>query len=131
MIDILISRNGPELADKLASILPKNILVRLVENSNLPMKEQIALMKKTDYFVGIHGAGLSLSIFLPNNSIAHEVAPGIYMTVLILMSNLSGHKTYSNIIGARIEKNQYETVYFDAEQFSKCVYNNMKENNFF
>ena len=124
--------NGPELADKLASILPKNILVRLVETAGLPMKEQIGLMKKTDYLVGIHGAGLSLSIFLPYNSILHEVCPSLYMAVLRLMSVLSGHKTYSDIIKARVEKiKEIETVFFDADAFSNSVYNHLKENNFF
>ena len=124
--------NGPELADKLASILPKNILVRLVNNAKLSMKEQIGLMKKTDYLIGIHGAALSLSIFLPNTSIVHEIAPGIYMLVLRLMSALSGHKTYSDILNAKIEDDGFfENVFFNAEKFSQCVYKHMKENNFF
>ena len=36
--------NGPELADKLASILPKNILIRLVDTASLHMREQISIL---------------------------------------------------------------------------------------
>ena len=71
-----ILANGKELADKLASILPKNILIRLIDTASLSINEQISLMRKTDYLVGIHGAGLCLSIFMPNESIVHEILPG-------------------------------------------------------
>jgi hypothetical protein len=124
--------NGPELADKLASILPKNILVRLVETASLPMKEQIGLMKKTDYLVGIHGAGLTLSIFLPYNSILHEVLIEEVKSLIKLMSIISGHKTYSDKIDARVEKNEgFQMVFFNVDAFSNSVYNHLKENHFF
>ena len=38
-----IMNNGPQLADKLASVLPKNILVRLINNAKFTMEEQISL----------------------------------------------------------------------------------------
>ena len=60
--------NGPELADKLASILPKNYLIRLVDTAPLSIEDKISIMKKTDYLIGVHGAGLSLSIFMPYQS---------------------------------------------------------------
>ena len=124
--------NGPELADKLASILPKNILIRLVDTANLPMNEQISIMRKTDYLVGIHGAGLSLSIFLPNNSILHEILPTENMKVLTLMSALSGHKTYSDIIDAEINNfGDSENVFFNPDNFTESVFNHMKENDYF
>jgi hypothetical protein len=68
-----ILANGQELADKLASILLKNILIRLVDTAGLSITEQISIMRKTDYLVGIHGAGLFLSVFMPNKSILHEI----------------------------------------------------------
>ena len=43
--------NGPELAGNLAGKLPKNVLVRLVDTNRLNIKQQIAIMKKTNYFV--------------------------------------------------------------------------------
>ena len=41
--------NGPELADKLSSILPNNYLVRLVDTASLSFSEQISIMRKTNY----------------------------------------------------------------------------------
>ncbi len=121
--------NGPELAEKLASLLPKNILLRLVDTASLPIAEQIAILRKTDYYVGIHGAGLCLSIYAPSNCIFHEVLPRSNMNGLLLMAALSGHKTYSDIILAEVKNvNGNELVYFNEELFAQNVISHMKEN---
>ena len=73
-----------------------NILIRLVDTASLSFSEQISIMRKTDYLIGIHGAGLSLSIFMPYESILHEVLPFKCNSLLTLMSALSGHVTYSD-----------------------------------
>ena len=123
--------NAIELADKLASILPKHILIRLVDTASLAMKEQIAIMRKTDYFVGIHGAGFSLSVFMHTTSIVHEIAPGLQVKEPLIMSGLSGHKTYSDIIYSetqKIENNEY--MFFNFDDICNNVLNHMKDNNF-
>ena len=120
--------NGPELAEKLASKLPKNILLRLIDTASLPIAQQIAILRKTDYYVGIHGAGLCLSIFAPNHCIFHEVLPRPNMNGLLLMASLSGHKTYSDIIDADIEyENNNEMVLFDEDEFVQNVIEHLKE----
>ena len=58
-------------------------------------------MRKTDYFVGIHGAGLTLAIFAPKHCIFHEVLHSYNMNGLLLMASLSGHKTYSDIVSSQ------------------------------
>ena len=122
--------NGPELADKLASVLPKNILLRLIDTACLPIAEQISIMKKTDYLVGIHGAGLTLAIFAPSHCIFHEVLPRHNMNGLLLMGSLSGHKTYSDIIHSSMKMiDTNENIFFDEEQFVQTVLSHMKENN--
>ena len=124
--------NGPELADKLASILPKNILVRLVDTAGLNTLEQIAIAKNSDYFIGVHGAGLFLTIFTPRHCINHEIFKVPRTNDLRLMSSMSGHKTYANALKAslqRIEGSNY--LFFDLDDFSNCIISKMKENNFF
>jgi hypothetical protein len=124
--------NGPEMTDKLASVLPKDILIRLVDTADLNTFEQIAIAKDSDYFIGVHGAGLFLMIFTPSHCINHEILPRSNMNGLRLMSTMSGHKTYSNILGSNsksIGKNNY--IYFDLNEFAKCITQKMKENNFF
>jgi hypothetical protein len=124
--------NGKDLADKLASVLPKNILIRLVNTASLSMKEQISLIRKTDYLVGIHGAGLSLSIYMKKSAILHEILPVENIKVLVLMSALSGHKTYSDIIKSEIRHDEdLEKVYFDPTDFANNVKKHMEENDFF
>ena len=121
--------NGPQLADKLSKFLPKNILLRLVDTARLPIDEQISILRKTDYYVGIHGAGLSLAIFAPKHCIVHEVLPSDNMNGLALMAVLSGHKTYSDIITSDIKTvNENELVYFDEKEFVNSVIEHMKEN---
>jgi hypothetical protein len=124
--------NGRELADKLASVLPKNILIRLVNTASLPMKEQISVIRKTDYLVGIHGAGLSLSIYMKKSAILHEILAAENLKVLVLMSALSGHKTYSDIINAKVKlDDDLEKVYFNTTDFANNVKKHMEENDFF
>lgn len=122
--------NGPELSDKLASVLPNNFLVRLVDTASLSITQQISIMKNTDYFIGIHGAGLSLSIFMANHSILHEILPYKRNKLLLLMSKLSGHKSYSDIIKSKIEiRDNNEYIYFDDTTFLNCILKRMKQNN--
>ena len=123
--------NAKELADKLSQVLPQNFLVRLIDTATLPYKDQISVMRSSDYFIGIHGAGLSLSVFLPKNSILQEIHGDKVNTLLTLMSALSGHVTYSDLI-----KNQNRlykgnrNVFFDVEDFAKSVLKHMKDNGF-
>lgn len=85
-------------------------------------------MKNTDYFIGVHGAGLALSIFMPNNSIMHEILPYRKNKLLLLMSKLSGHKSYSDVVKNTIkivDSNEY--VYFDEQSFIKCIQKHLDE----
>ena len=124
--------NGPELADKLSSILPKNYLIRLVDTANLPILEQISLARKSDYFIGIHGAGLFLTVFTPSHCINHEILSRPNMNGLILMSSLSGHITYSHILSAEnkiIDGKSY--IFLNLDNFAEKIINKMKRHNFF
>ena len=119
--------NGPELADKLSSILPKNYLIRLVDTASLSIIDQISIMRKTDYLIGIHGAGLSLSIFMPLHSILHEILPKKNIKVLVLMSALSGHKIYSDIIKSDYKLiNNNDVYFFDLFEFGKIMLKHLK-----
>jgi len=127
-----IMQNGPDLADKLASVLPENILVRLVNTASLSMSEQISLMRKTDYLVGIHGAGLTLGIFLPFSSIYHEILHKKTWNVVLFLSMMSGHTFYFDIVKGKDNKTgSFQNIFFDENDFVKKVKKHMKENNYF
>ena len=124
--------NGPELAEKLAKKLPKDFLVRLVDTAGMTTREQISLMKKTDYLVGMHGAGLILGIYMSNKSILHEVLPARNMPVLTFMSALSGHRTYSDILRSTMKYiDDSEYFFFREGHFVRKVLLHMRENNYF
>ena len=96
------------------------------------MIEQISLMKKTDYLIGVHGAGLFLSVFMPLESVLHEISPPKKTNNLLLMSNLSGHISFVSIWKARVEIiDGSEYIYFDAKKVIKSVLKNMRKINFF
>ena len=123
--------NGPELADKLSSMIPKNYLIRLVDTASLSIIQQISIMRKTDYLIGVHGAGLSLSIFMPPQSVLYEILPKKNIKVLVLMSALSGHKIYSDIVkSTRKIINDNEVYYFDLNDFEEKVIKHLKEKGF-
>jgi len=127
-----LMQNGPELADKLASVVPENILIRLVNTASLPMSDQISIMRKTDYLVGIHGAGLTLGIFMPVSSIYHEILNKETWSVLLFLSMMSGHNCYFDIVkGIDNRTNGFEYVSFDEIDFVEKVKKHMKENNYF
>jgi len=120
--------NGPEMIEKLSEILPKHILIRLIDTANLSLTQQISLMRKTDIYVGVHGAGLMLSAFMPTTSILVELSLFKKTHNLVLMSRLSGHKTYSDIIDADtkyINGSQY--IFFDPVSTSQKILQHINE----
>ena len=123
--------NGPELADRLSSVLPNNYLIRLVDTASLSFISQISIMRKTDLLIGIHGAGLALSIFMPNKSILYEILPKENNKDPIVMSSLSGHKTYSDILKSESKiVNDNEYIFFNISEFIDKTMGHLRENNF-
>ena len=126
--------NGPEIVEKLAEKLPKNILIRLVDTAKLSMFTQISLIRKTDYFIGIHGAGLFLSTFMPTTSILHQISLKQTKITknLLLASKLSGHRSYRDIFHGEIKKiDDCEYEFYDVDLVVSSVLKHMKETNFF
>ena len=79
-------------------------------------------MRKTNYLIGVHGAGLSLSIFMPPNSVLYEILPKHNIKSLLIMSGLSGHKVYSDIIKSEKKViNNNDVYFFDSNEFIKNV----------
>ena len=104
--------------------------MRLVDTGRLPMKEQISLMRKTDYFIGIHGAGLTLIMFAKENAILHEIWHTKQNHLLLYMCAWSSHKFYSDNVKNKIDNKDNEYVTFDTEDFAAVVSKRLKESNF-
>ena len=120
--------NGPEMVEKLSEVLPKHILIRLIDTASLSLKEQISLMRKTDIYVGVHGAGLMLSAFMPTTSILVELSLRKKTHNLVLMSRLSGHKTYSDIMEAPTKDiNGSQYIFFDPNITSRKILKHINE----
>ena len=126
--------NGEEMLEKLDSLLFKEkFLIRLVDTASLSIEEQISIMQKTNYFIGIHGAGMFLSIFLPHKSIAHEIKSKDRITPNRpqIAGILSGHKYFSDFINIDIKNIDFQEKYFvDLNDLEKKVFKILTENNF-
>jgi hypothetical protein len=126
--------NGEEILEKLDSVLFKEkFLIRLVDTAILSFEEQISIMQKTNYLLGIHGAGMFLSIFLPYKSIAHEIKKKKRYTTNRpqIAGILSGHKYYSDFVEADIKNLDFQEKYFvDLNDLEKKVLKILNENNF-
>ena len=116
------------MAEKLANHLPKDYLIRLIDTASLSIREQISIMRNSDYFIGVHGAGLFLGIFTPYNCPFHEVLPSPNMNGLLLMGSLSGHRTFSDVISSS-ERNVGGSsyIFFNENAFVQRVLQRMKE----
>ena len=79
-------------------------------------------MIKTNYLIVVHGAELSLSIFIPPKSVLYEILQKENIKSLLIMSGLSGHKVYSDIIKSekKVINNNY-VYFFDSDEFIKNV----------
>ena len=122
--------NGIELLEILSRKVKNNVLVRLVDTANLSIEEQISLMLETDYFIGIHGAGITLGNFLNENAIVHEISIDSHNNMPLFLCAISGHKVYKDQIrGFKTHKNG-EWLYLNEDEFSRVVLSVMKENNF-
>ena len=126
--------NGEKMLEKLDSILyKKKFLIRLVDTARLSFEEQISLMQKTNYLLGIHGAGMFLSIFLPLKSIAHEIKSKDRKTPNRpqIAGILSGHKYYSDFVNIDIKNINFQEKYFvDLNDLVKKVIKILTENTF-
>ena len=126
-----ILENGKELLEALSRKLDPNILVRLVDTAQLPIETQISLIQKTDYFIWLHGAGGSLSMFLKEGAINHEVYHKYYNMRVNLVAALNGRKTYQSKIKYRIKRRKNEIIYLDNKSFCNSILQNMNESRFF
>ena len=90
-------------------------------------------MQKTDYFMGIHGAGLFLSIYLPKGAIVHEIKSKLKIVPNRpqIIGILSGHKFYSDFINIEIKNEDFqEKYYIDVKDLTEKILKHMKDNNF-
>ena len=122
--------NGPELLNKLQQKVKNNILVRLVDTAYLTIVNQISLMLKTDYFVGIHGAGFTLGPYLMDDAIIHEISLNYYNNMPLSICALSGHKTYKETVSGHIKNKDGEYIFLNANEFVDKILAKMKYNNF-
>ncbi|XP_045158582.2 uncharacterized protein LOC123524440 [Mercenaria mercenaria] len=67
-------KNEDELLGKIKDVF-KGHIVKGLQIDKLPMQDQLALISKTDILIGMHGAGLSHTLFLPRHSGLIEMFP--------------------------------------------------------
>ncbi|KAK4992550.1 hypothetical protein LTR50_001092 [Elasticomyces elasticus] len=98
----LIDRRNQRLLDNqdhLFAVLQKTfptVKVQLVDFAQLPFREQVETVRKTDILVGVHGAGLTHELFLPSNSSVVEILPPTCdYKGFSNMANFLGHRYFA------------------------------------
>ncbi|KAB8291749.1 hypothetical protein EYC80_006544 [Monilinia laxa] len=66
------------------------VKIQMIDFESIPFSEQVKIVRETDILVGVHGAGLTHGIFLPEGSVMVEILP----------EGLS-HKGFRNLAGLR------------------------------
>ncbi|TGO29925.1 hypothetical protein BPAE_0009g00200 [Botrytis paeoniae] len=66
------------------------VKIQMIDFESIPFSEQVKIVRETDILVGVHGAGLTHGIFLPEGSVMVEILPeGL------------NHKGFRNLAGLR------------------------------
>ncbi|EED14746.1 DUF563 domain protein [Talaromyces stipitatus ATCC 10500] len=65
------------------------VLIQLIDFAVLPLQEQVQIIRGTDVLVGVHGAGLTHGLWLPQRSAMVEILPEGFQ-----------HKGFRNLAGA-------------------------------
>jgi protein O-GlcNAc transferase len=55
------------------NVVPVNVTV--IDFGTIPFEEQLQLIQQTDIFIGMHGAGMTHTMFLPDESVVIELFP--------------------------------------------------------
>lgn len=116
-------KNEDELLRKISDIF-KGHHVRGLQIDTLPMREQLIITSKTDILIGMHGAGLSHTLFLPGHACLIEMFPDYYPAENIHFRAMAKwrhlyYTSWSNTDGNR-ELNNYYTV-VDADEITRLA----------
>ncbi|KAL4811606.1 hypothetical protein BDW67DRAFT_171595 [Aspergillus spinulosporus] len=116
-----------------------HLIVQSHDFSTITLKEQLEIIRKTDILVGVHGAGLTHSFFLPPRSTMVEILPPKlnhkgFRNVASLM-DLSYFSAHGDEGPTRKRGWQEEDVFIDKERFMtlmdtaiKTMYNRGERN---
>lgn len=67
-------KNEKEIEDSVAKLYP-NHLIESFQTENMSMTDQLSAIVNTDILIGMHGAGLTLALFLPKHAGLIEIYP--------------------------------------------------------
>lgn len=112
----LVSRkiaNEDELTEAVKAILPGH-KVHGVQLDLLRMKEQLQLVANTDILIGMHGAGLTHALFLPNHAGLVELYPSYWSTANIHFQTMARWR--------RLTYFQWQNFDFANERPKRCTY---------
>ena len=100
------------------------IEIKMVDFAALSIVEQLKVARGTDILVGVHGAGLTHSLFLPRGSAVVEIIPAEFEHKGFRnMAQLLGHRYFSSHAVSNGTKTdwQYDNVPYDMGRFMELV----------
>ncbi|XP_014781318.1 uncharacterized protein LOC106877045 [Octopus bimaculoides] len=103
-------KNENELSVTIQNLL-KGHLVRGVQLDKLPVKEQLTLISTTDILIGMHGAALSFSLFLPDHAALLELYPRYWPTTNLHFRSMAHWRNLTYLSWQNVDY-LYEKKYF-------------------
>lgn len=94
-VETRVLLNHTEYLEDVKSSFP-NITIQEVDFARISFKEQLNILQQTDILVGVHGAGLTHTMFLPPRSTVVEILPArVDYRAYENLASLSDHSYFS------------------------------------
>ncbi|MCJ1333001.1 hypothetical protein MMC10_009695 [Thelotrema lepadinum] len=99
-----------------------NIQVQMVNFAAIPVAEQLKVVRNADILIGVHGAGLTHSLFLPPDSAVVEIQPAEFKGKGFRnLAHLLGHHYFSSHAMGPKGNWQYDDFSYDKARFMRLV----------
>jgi protein O-GlcNAc transferase len=124
LVEILKKGIYPLEGGNSASNTPIPIQVNLIEMATIPFEKQVELMRDTDIYIGMHGAGMTHVLWLPEEAVVLELHPKNWHQSS--MRNLSKNmgKTYlawHNIHDKNVVDEKALWTHVEEEEFTRVI----------
>jgi protein O-GlcNAc transferase len=128
--------NETELVESARKTVP-HLNIEIVDFATISFAEQLKIVRETDLLIGVHGAGLTHTMFLPPGSAVVEILPGKFAHKGFRnLAQMLGHRYYSTHAEMHGDASgdsqwQFDAVEMEPQQFihlidsaARSLYNN-------
>ncbi|EFY84844.1 DUF563 domain protein [Metarhizium acridum CQMa 102] len=118
--------NETELIESVQKAIP-HLDLEIVDFAGFSFAEQLKIVRETDLLIGVHGAGLTHTMFLPPGSAVVEILPGDFAHMGFRnLAQILGHRyyrTHAEMHGDASGESQwqFDAVEMEEQQFIRLI----------